>query len=548
MIARDERPDIRMSKPVWRDGLTGLAMAGLILPESVAYAEIAGLAPGRALAAAIAGGLAYVLVGRSRFAVVSPTSSAAAILAATLASLSATGPAREGLATVLVGMTGLIFLLLSLLRLGSLASFVSRPVLRGFAFGLAITIIVRQLPAVAGISVPSGTIFVVLENLAARVTQWHVLSCLLGLMTLAVLLALRRMPQMPGALIVLAVAIALGAAVDLPAHGIAIAGPVGLGWPDSTWPFSTTRLSRLAQLAAPIALILFAESWGTMRTLALRHGDTLSPNRELAAIGTANLASALVQGMPVGAGFSAGSANEAAGASSRWAATAASLALLAMALFASGWIARIPQPMLAAIVIAALTHALSPGPLLHLLRIRRDHWIALAAVLGVLTLGVLNGMLLAVALSVLHMLYELANPPISELGQLGDGHEFVDLTRHAQAHRLPGVVIFRPNGQLVFANAETVLGTIARRARASDARVVVLSLEESNDLDSTAIEVVAEFTQGLEKAGKHVILARAHDRVRDVLTAAGCDVLAEGSTFSVAQAARRAAEVSKATS
>ncbi|TCM19722.1 anti-anti-sigma factor [Novosphingobium sp. PhB165] len=537
-----------MTKPVWRDGLTGLAMAGLILPESVAYAEIAGLAPGRALAAAIAGGLAYVAVGRSRFAVVSPTSSAAAILAATLASLSATGPAREGLATVLVGMTGLIFLLLSLLRLGSLASFVSRPVLRGFAFGLAITIIVRQLPAVVGISAPSGTIFAVLMGLAARISEWHVLSGLLGAATLAVLLALRRVPQIPGALIVLVAAVVLGAAVDLPHFGIAVAGPVGLGWPQSDWPFSATalaRLARLVQLAAPIALILFAESWGTMRTLALRHGDGLSPNRELASLGAANLASALVQGMPVGAGFSAGSANEAAGASSRWAAAAASLALLAMALFASGcWIARIPQPMLAAIVIVALTHALSPGPLLHLFRIRRDHWIALVAVLGVLMLGVLNGMLLAVLLSIMHLLYELANPPISELGQLGEGHEFVDLARHPEAHRVPGAVIFRPNGQLVFANAETVLGVIARRARASAARVVVLSLEESNDLDSTAIEVVSEFAQSLEKAGKHVILARAHDRVRDVLAAAGCRVLAEGSTFSVAQAAQRAAEVS----
>ncbi|WP_395327758.1 SulP family inorganic anion transporter [Novosphingobium sp. BL-8H] len=531
-----------MTKPVWRDGLTGLAMAGLILPESVAYAEIAGLAPGRALAAAIAGGLAYVLIGRSRFAVVSPTSSAAAILAATLASLSATGPAREGLATVLVGMTGLIFLLLSLLRLGSLAGFVSRPVLRGFAFGLAITIIVRQLPAIAGIAAPSGTIFTVLGSLGMRAAEWHPASCLLGVATLALLLALRRAPQVPGALIVLALAIALGAAVDLPAHGIAIAGPVGLGWPDSTWPSSTTALARLVQLAAPIALILFAESWGTMRTLALRHGDTLSADRELAALGAANLASALVQGMPVGAGFSAGSANEAAGASSRWAATAASLALLAMALFASGWIARIPQPMLAAIVIAALTHALTPGPLLHLFRIRRDHWVAVAAVAGVLAFGVLNGMLLAVLLSIMHLLYELANPSISELGQLGDGHEFVDLARHADAHPLPGVAIYRPNGQLVFANAETVLGAIARRARASTARVIVLSLEESNDLDSTAIEVVSEFAQSMDKAGKHVILARAHDRVRDVLAAAGCDVLAGGSTFSVAQAARRAVE------
>ncbi|HWU01644.1 MAG TPA: STAS domain-containing protein, partial [Novosphingobium sp.] len=222
------------------------------------------------------------------------------------------------------------------------------------------------------------------------------------------------------------------------------------------------------------------------------------------------------------------------------AAVAASLALLALALWADPLIARIPEPVLAAIVIAALTHALDPAPIAHLWRIRRDHWIALSAAVGVLLLGVLNGMLAAIALSIAHLLYELAHPSISALGQVGDSHDFVDMARHKDASPLPGVGIFRPNAPLIFANAESTLAAIAATARASAAPVVVLSLEESNDLDATALEALCEFVSDLAKHGQQVVLARAHDRVRDVLVAAGRADLATGSTFSVADAAARA--------
>jgi MFS superfamily sulfate permease-like transporter len=294
---------------------------------------------------------------------------------------------------------------------------------------------------------------------------------------------------------------------------------------------------RLAQLAAPIALILFAESWGTMRTLALKHGDPLDANRELGAIGAANLAAALVQGMPVGAGFSAGAANEAAGAQSRLAAAAAALALLAIALFASGWIARIPEPVLAAVVIAALTHALSLAPIIHLFRIRRDQWVAVGAALGVLGLGVLNGMLLAIALSIALLLYDFARPVISELGRVGDGSDFVDIAQHPEAKPLAGVGIYRPDAPLFFANAETALREIGAKVRLGAMATVVVSLEESNDLDSTALEALGEFAQGLAKIGKRLIIARAHDQVRAALAIAGFADLARTSTYSVADAA-----------
>lgn len=523
-----------------RDLIAGLAVAGVMLPEGVAYAGIAGLAPGRALLAGIAAGLVYAVFGRSRFAVIAPTSSSAAILGAALAALPGTPAMREGMATALVAIVGLIFLVFHLFRLGSLAGFISRPVLRGFAFGLAIVIIVRQLPKLLGVDVQAAPIWWQIAALVRQAGAWNVASAALGVTALSALLLLRRHPRWPGALIVMTGGTALSILFDLPARGVAVAGPVDIGFSATDIPDSFATWSRLTQLAAPIALILFAESWGTMRGLALRHGDTLAANRELGALGAGNLAAALVQGMPVGAGFSAGSANEAAGAATRLAGAAASVALLALALFGGRWIAQIPEPVLAAVVIAALTHALSPAPLLRYFHLRRDQWIAVAAAAGVLSLGVMGGMLGAIALSVAALLYDLSHPTISELGRVGNSHDYVDMARHPDARAIAELALFRPNAPLMFANAESALAVIADKAIARPATTVILSLEESNDLDGTAIEALGEFAEKLARAGKRLILARAHDRVREVLAVAGMTDLARNSTFSVADAARGA--------
>jgi len=524
-----------------RDILAGLSVAGLILPEGIAYAGIAGLPPGRALAAGVAGGLAYLVIGRSRFAIVSPTSSSAAILAATLVGLETDPVRRAMMATALTLIVGVIFLGLAAFRVGGMAGFISRPVLRGFAFGLAITIVIKQLPKLAGVTVSGGSILSVMIALGEQTGGWHWPSILLGTAALAALLLLRRVSRLPAALIIIVAGIALGQVMNLPALGIAEAGAVSLTFSAPTLPDNFAQWAHLAQFAAPIALILFAESWGTMRGLALAHGDTVNPNRELAGLGLANGLSALAQGMPVGAGFSAGTANETAGATSHIAALTASLALFALALFAAPQIAHIPEPVLAAVVIGALTHALSPKPLIKLFRMRRDQWVALTATLGVLMLGVLNGMLAAIALSIVELLYRLSHPSVSELGQVDNGHDFVDRARHPEAAALPaGIMIFRPNAPLIFANAESVLRTIVDRARTEGASKLILSLEESNDLDSTAVEALGEFRTALQSMHCSLILARAHDRVRDILTANGNDEFAGRFTYSVADAAARA--------
>ena len=524
--------DARM-KPMRRgDLIAGLSVAGLMLPEAVAYAGIAGLPAQRAVLAAFVGCLVYALVGRSRFAIVSPTSSSAAILAATLTALP--GGQRAIAATIVVALVGASFLLAGVARLGALSSFISRPVLRGFAFGLAVTIILGQLPALAGVSLNAPNLGGLVIGLISSVLRWNPWSVGLGVAALTALLGLRRVPAIPGTLVVLACGMALSAALDLPSRGVAMVGAIRL---DLAWPsapaLTAADYSRLAQFTLPLVLILLAESWGTIRALALRRGDVVEANSEMRALGAANLASALVQGMPVGAGFSAGSASEAAGAVSRATAAIAALGLAVLVLAVGPLAAMLPRPVLAAVVVAALSHALDPSPLTRLWRLERDQYVALGAALAVLAFGVLNGMLAAVVLSLAALLRRFATPTVARLGRLGDGRDYVDLKRHADAVSPPGVSVWRPAVPLFFANAERALALIAAQVRADPARAVVVSLEESFDLDSTALDALIEFDTAMTDAGVVLRLARAHDHVRDLLAAAGAGDLLARCNYSV---------------
>lgn len=517
------------------DILAGLSIAGLMLPEAIAYAGIAGLPPQHAILAALAGAIGYLLLGRSRFAIVSPTSSSAAILAAALGSLSLAAADRVVAAMLIVALVGAIFCLMAAVRLGGLASFISRPVLRGFALGLAITIIVKQMPVVVGLPLHGGSIGALLAALVGALPHWHVASVATAMVALALLIVARRFPALPGAALVLVLGIAAAMVLDLPSHGVTSVGTIDLSlhWQGITLP-DWQNFSRLIQLAAPIVLILFAESWGTMRTLALRHGDTVDPNREMAALGLANMASALVRGMPVGAGFSAGSAAEAAGARTRWTGLVAAGALGALMLFAMPLVARLPEPVLAAVVISALFHALDPAPLVRLWRIRRDLPVAIGAAIGVLALGVLNGMLFAIILSLALLVRRLATPQVTRLGRLGASHDYVDLARHPDATTPAGIAIFRPAEPLFFANAERVLARIATlQAAEPPSDRLVLSLEESFDIDSTALDALTEFDALMSQRGIVVQFARVRDHVRDLMQAGGAAALVDKSSYSV---------------
>ncbi|MDE2385539.1 MAG: SulP family inorganic anion transporter [Alphaproteobacteria bacterium] len=524
------------------DLIAGLSVAGLLLPEAVAYAAIAGLPPQRAIFAGIAGCLAYAAFGKSRFAIVSPTSSSAAILAAILASMPVAAGQKAELATAAILLTGFFFLLAAAARLGNLTGLIARPVLRGFAFGLAINIIVKQLPAITGYSLSASNIFALAGGLLTHVSAWNIYSLTSGVLALACLLLLRRLPALPGAFITLAAGIAASMLFDLPGHGVATVGVIdrSLAWP-SLPQFELDQWSRLAQLTLPLAMILFAESWGTVSALALRHGEELEANTELAAFGIANFASALAQGMPVGAGFSAGSASEAAGAASRLTAAIAATGLAILLAFATPLVARLPEPVLAAVVVAALTHALNLAPFFKLAQLKRDLFLSLAAAAAVLAFGVLNGMLIAVALSIALVIQRLAHPRVVRLGRLGETRDYVDVSRHGDARQLPGIAIWRPSVPLLFANADGIFHYIQEQTLMQpDVRAIIVSLEETFDLDSTSFEVIAAFDAAMSKAGKHLLLARVHDHVRDVLLAGGLTSLISRCSYSVDDAVAEA--------
>ncbi len=506
-----------------RDSVAGVSVAALLLPEAIAYGGIAGFPPGQALVAALAGIAAYALVGRSRVAIVAPTSASAATLAAATASLAIADPSQRLLAAVvMVGLVGLLFLIAGALRLGFVAAFVSRPVLRGFAIGLAASIVLRQFIATTGVAPGDGDVLSQLAVTVAHIPGWNGASLAIGAGARAVAVLLRRWPMVPSALVLLALGTLLASLVDLRAWHVPLVGAIDLTFAAPRLPqLDHAHWVALASAAMPLALIVFVESWGTMRSLALNRGESFDPNRELVAIGVANLAAAAVGGQVVGAGFSAASANDSAGAATRRASLIAGGVLMALMALALGLIARVPMPVLAAVVVSALLHALDPSPLRRLWRIDRDQYVASAAALGVLVLGVLYGMLLAVGLSVLAIIHRLASPEIAQLGRLGMGRDFVDLSRHPEALVQADVLVLRPGEPLFFANAERIMALVERRAVAQDAHTVILSLEESSDLDSTAVDVLSEASIRLGAAGRTLVLARLKDPVRDLLNASG---------------------------
>lgn len=492
----------------------------MLLPEAVAYAAIAGVEPMHALLAAVIGLCIYPFFGSSRFAVVAPTSSAAAVFA------SAAVIGGPVMGYTVVSLTGALFMGAAALRAGFLGAFISRPVLRGFAWALALTIMVKQLPSLIGVHV-NGTQFVpFVWGLLTAMPQAHWPSVTVGGMALLFWFGLyygvKRNWFLPTSLLVLMAGVVACAVLDLGGHGVALVGTIT--WQALSWhapDLSTEHWLRAFEIAPALLLILFAESWGSVRSLAVQNNDRVDANRELLALGAANFASGVLQGLPVGAGFSAASANYAAGARSKWSGVAAALFLALLLWLARPWLALLPLPVLAAVVIGILSHNLWPRAVLSSLHLGGDAWLALAAALGVLLFGVLFGMLLAVGLSLLLAIRRFAQPIVTELGQLPGTRDYIDVKRHVNAAAVAGILIMRPEEPLFFANAERVLQDVRQLAEARAAHTVVLSLEVCDDLDSTAIEALGEFIIVLKQQNRTVFLARVKDRPREALVRAG---------------------------
>ncbi|GAC1454526.1 MAG: SulP family inorganic anion transporter [Steroidobacteraceae bacterium] len=496
--------------------LAGLSIAGLLLPEAVAYSGVANLPPQAGVIALLAGLTCYGLIGRSRFAIVSATSSSAAVLASAMLALGAdTAAQRVALAAALVVGTGIAFALAGCLRLGAMSNLIARPVLRGYAFGLALVIAVKQWPHLVDLHASAGGFLALITEMLRGFAAWQLPSLGCGLAALAGLFLLERVPRVPGALVVIVASIA--ASGLLAAHGVVLTGPIhlGLALPQITAP--AARWLPLGEFSLALMFILYAESYGSIRTYALKHDDAVQPNRDLIAFGVANVVSGLFQGTPVGAGYSGTSANEAAGAQSRLAGLLAAAIVLALVLAFLRWIERIPEPVLAAIVIHAVSRSLRVSVFSSYFRWQRDRLVVLAAVLAVLLFGVLNGLLVAMAFSVAMLLKAITRPRLSVLGRVGE-HDYVSIARFPKAQLLPGMQVQRPEEPLFFGNAEPLFLQARERVLMQPAlKLVVFSLEESADLDSTTLESLGEYCSWLAARGVELRLARLKDAARDAL-------------------------------
>ena len=518
-LPRYHRGDLRF------DVVAGIALAGLLIPESMGYAGIAGLPPQAGLYATAFSLLAYAAFGSSRQLAVSPTSASSAILAAALAPLAVADPQKFAvLASAVSLVLGVLFVVAGILKLGFISDFVSKPVLKGFVFGIALNIVIKQLPKLLGIAPGQGHAYTQLWQTLIHAGGSNPWTVGVGAVALILLFVLDRYPRIPGALVVLIGGIVASRVLGLYTHGVAIVGAMPGGLPRPAFPMlSWADWLQAAPSAVGLAFVLYAESLGAARTYAGKNNYNIDANQELLALGASNAASAIFHGMQVGGGTSGTAANDSNGAKSQISAIAASATVMVTLLFLTGWFYHLPESVLAAIVVHAVSHLLN---LRELLRFRRISTIefheSLVAVVGVLAFDILNGLVVAVILSLVALMRFLTMPQVTVIGRLPATGEFVDIGRHPEAEQFPGILILRVERIWFFANADGIREHIKALIREAPAplKAVIVSLEQVPLLDVTGVDVVAQLHTSSVKHGRRFVLASVRDPVRDTLARA----------------------------
>jgi sulfate permease, SulP family len=511
------------------DLIGGLVSWAVMVPISIAYAALAGMPPEAGLVTAFAALAAYAVLGTSRDLKVTTSSSVAVMAAAVVAPVVA-GRGTEayvGLMAALALMVGAALLVAGLLRLGFLSQFLAKPVVTGFVVGLAITIVIGQLPKLFGVPGGGDNPFEEIANLVAQLPDANAWTLAVGATALLIMGVLRRVaPRIPGALVVLVLGIVATPLLGLEGHGVSTVGEVPTTVPLPELPsVNVSDLSRIAFGAAGIVFLALAESIGAARSLATRGGYTIDPDQELVALGGSNLAAGLFGGFPVDASLSQSATAHEAGARTQLSSLVTSGLILLTALFLAPLFQNLPDAVLAAIV---MTSALSLIDVQELRRYYdwrpRDFFLALTALVGVITTSPLTGIAIAAVLSLLAILYQASRPYLAVLGRLpGEPPAFGDLARHPHAVALPGVLVLRPDVALHFVNASVAKDEVSKAIASADPppRAVILDLSASTDLDVAATDALVELLTDLRTKGVELRLAHARAGVRDRMRRTG---------------------------
>jgi sulfate permease, SulP family len=508
------------------DVVAGLTVCAILVPEGMAYAELAGVPPEYAFYAAPVALLAYAALGSSRQLVVAVSSAIAIMSAATIGEIAVEGSAEfVALTAALAILAGLVSIAAGILKLGRIAQFFSESVLLGFVFGLALLISIKQIPKLLGIEAHGESALELLRDILPHVRETDLLTLAVGVAGIVGMLLLeRRLPRVPAALVVLLASIAASAALGLGAAGVHIVGDLPAGLAPPTLPgVGLDALPLLLVGAVGIALVAFAEAVGPANEFARAHGGRIDPNRELIAIGAANTSAGLFSGFPIGSSLSKSAANDRAGAQTPMSLVTAAGATALVALFLTPLFEPLPEATLGAIVIVAVMGMMKVGKMRRLWDLRRlDFWLAAIALVGVLVVPTLQALGIAVVASLGVLVWRVSEPRLTFLGRASGGLEPLDL-RAAPESAVPGLLIVRPDEMLFFANAASVRDGILQELAGTEppCSVVLLDLSLTPEVDVPVVEVLEGLHGRLVDQGVELWVSHLRPGARDTLERAG---------------------------
>ncbi|UGS38153.1 SulP family inorganic anion transporter [Capillimicrobium parvum] len=511
------------------DVIAGIAVTALIVPKNLGYAGIAGVPLQNGLYAAAAGAILYALFCTSRQISTGPSSSLAAVAGGAVLATGVGGGEAAQLVAAIALVTGLLFVLVAVFRLGRIAQFLSKAVVTGFLAGAAIDVTIGELAKLTGTSSDGSSSWQELSSWIRGLGEVHWTTVLVGAVSLLVIFGLRVVaPKVPGALVLVVGGLLASWILDLGSHGVALVGDVPRGLPSPALPDGDVFADHYATIAAAafaLLLIGFSQTAGDARAFAMRHRYRIDVNQESLAQGMANVGAGVFQGMPVSTSLSASSLNESSGARTPLASlVTGALVLLTLVVLAPVF-SSLPKPVLAALIIdAVLMGMIDVAELRRLYRVKRlDFVIAVAAIIAVLSAGVLAGVVIGVALSLAWLVFVTTAPAMPLLGREPGSRLFHELEEHPDAETFPGVVVVRLDGGLFFATADALHDRLREIAqdRGSTLHGVVLDLEGVDFIDAQGSAKLREISELADTHAVTLRLARVKARVLAVLRADG---------------------------
>jgi len=506
-----------------KDFTAGLVLTTMLVPVGIAYATASGVPGINGLYATIVPLLAYAVFGPSRILVLGPDSSLAAVILAVVAPLAGNDPARAvTVASAMALVSGLVCVLAGLFRLGFITELLSKPIRYGYMNGIALTVLISQLPKLFGFSIeskgPVANVVQIVQAVAGGRTNWT--SFAIGAAVLVAILFLKRWPRVPGLLLaVVGATVAVGVFDLATSAGVQVLGSLPQGLPTFAWPVvSLADLRAIAIGGGAVALVSFADTSVLSRTYAARLKTPVDPNQEMIGLGIANFAGGLFRGFPISSSSSRTPVAETAGARTQLTGVFGALTVALLLVVAPDLLRHLPNSALAAVVIAAAIGLFEFADLARIWRIQRwECWLSIACFVGVAWLGAIPGICLAIVIAVIEFLWDGWRPYSAVLGRVDGLRGYHDTQRYPDARLVPGLVIFRWDAPLFFANAELFLGRVLEAVAASPTRVrrVIVTAEPITSVDVTSADMLLDLSSKLHESGVELRFAEMKSRVMD---------------------------------